>query len=191
MYCSNNFTKNEDCVFCLFFFSFVNECKMKNRWCSQVESVNWSLLGAVCKSQQPAAISSSLARGDRAVQWLTQTAQSQNSHRSGIKCNSWFVLLKMYWERHWTCKEDVRSATCPEPHKPWSFSAWWSRQADPGSDSVYKLILEVCFYLYGMIDITLLWPTKLFILFSCPVWPVSPISNCNIGKVVKNKLYYL
>lgn len=47
----------------------------KNRLCSQGESVNWSSLGAVCKSQQPAAISSSLARGDGAVQWLTQTAQ--------------------------------------------------------------------------------------------------------------------
>lgn len=86
----------------------------------------------------------------------------------------------MYWERHWTCTKDVRSAACPEPRKPWSFSAWWSRQGDPGSDSVYKLILDVCFYLYRMIDITLLWTTKLFIFCSCPAWPVSPISNCNI-----------
>lgn len=49
MYCSKNFTKNQDCVcvcacVCVI-FPFVNECKMKNHLCSQGKSVNWTHRG--------------------------------------------------------------------------------------------------------------------------------------------------
>lgn len=145
-----------------FVFVFVHECKMKNCLCSWGKSVKWSSLGALCKSRQPAVISPSVALGDRPV-----NTHSTVTERSRVTpCKSWFVLLKMYWER---CK------VCPERHKPWSFSASRSRRADPGSDSVYILFLPLRFHLF-------------FISSSCVA---GLLTNCNICRVMENKLNYL
>lgn len=47
---------------------------MKNRLCSQGESVKWS---SHCKSRPPAAASSSVARGDRPVQHANRAVTGQ------------------------------------------------------------------------------------------------------------------
>lgn len=83
--------------FLSFFFSFVNECKMRFCLCSQGKSVSWSSLEAVCKSQQRAVISPSLALGDMAVQRLT--LQRSDWEVTGHSMKSCLVLLNMYWER--------------------------------------------------------------------------------------------
>lgn len=162
MYCSNIFTQNEDC------FLFVNECKMKIPPCSHGGSVNWSSLGveALCKSQQPAVISSSLAWGDRAVQWLTQTAQYLRGHGSHL-VRAGLALLKMYRERHWTCNEGVRPVTCLGKN----ISAWWFTEADPGSAFSFFLIY-----------FTFLWQTTIYL-----IWPVWPISNCNTSRPMERR----
>lgn len=136
--------------------------------------------GAGC-SQQPAVVGSSVAPGRRPAQWSTQTAQSLEGH--GVRpCKSFFfVVLKTYWERHWTCKEDVRSAAC-------LVSARWFGQ----SRSWVRLCPHI--YLRGsFFDSTLLWQTKPFILFYFAVLcgHSDPFLNCSTGRVMKNKLYYL
>lgn len=40
------------------------------------------------------------------VQRLTDSTVSERSQVG--PCKSWFALLKMYRERHWTCKDDVK-----------------------------------------------------------------------------------
>lgn len=121
MYCVNNFTKDEDCGF-FFYFSFVNECKMKNHLRSHDESVTWSSLRALCESQQPAVIGSSLARGDRAGHWFTRTPRYLKGHRSdragaGLSC--WRRIEKD------TGFVDLRSAACPEPYRTGEMSRSW------------------------------------------------------------------